>query len=112
MDLYFSGHVHDYERTFPVYNTTEIERGYFNPSHTVHIVSGNAGNDEVNVLPRHPEAPWSVTTNVGYGVGVLEVVNRTTVRWTALYSGHPADKVEPGTVMDEVYIVKEKYAQT
>ena len=47
VDLYFDGHVHGYERTFPVYQAEVLgqntQNEYFNPPATVYVVNGNAG---------------------------------------------------------------------
>ena len=53
VDLYLAGHVHDYERYFPVYdehvvNGTDVTLGrYVNPGATVHVTSGSGGNPEM-----------------------------------------------------------------
>lgn len=108
VDLFLAGHVHAYERHYPVYDSTNIETSYVDPENTVYIVSGNAGNPEANHDAKNPEAPWHAVANSGYGVGTIEIVNRTTLHWTALYSGKGDEPA--GTVMDEIYLVKNKYA--
>ena len=109
MDLYLCGHVHAYERQYAVYDSTNIDTSYTNPAHTVHIISGNAGNAEGNDYEvRDATVPsWSAVSQPGFGFGIFEVVDRTTLHWTALYSGAEIDNVEAGTVMDEVVITKD-----
>ena len=46
MDVYFSGHVHAYERQYPVYKGVPTQTNYVDPQATVHIISGAAGNVE------------------------------------------------------------------
>ena len=46
VDISFTGHVHSYERDYPVYNTTEIVTNYDNPGLPTHVMVGGPGNDE------------------------------------------------------------------
>ena len=45
--MYFDGHVHGYERSYPVYQSqvlgTNSFNEYYNPPATVYVVNGNAG---------------------------------------------------------------------
>jgi len=43
VDLFFAGHVHSYERTYPIYNSTVQGTSYVNPNATVYIVNGAGG---------------------------------------------------------------------
>lgn len=45
VDLYLNGHVHGYERSWPVYQSKEV-RSYVQPDRPIHILSGSAGNIE------------------------------------------------------------------
>ncbi|CAM9507751.1 unnamed protein product, partial [Phaeothamnion confervicola] len=45
VDVYIAGHAHSYERQYPVYRSVH-ETSYLQPNHTVHFVSGAAGNIE------------------------------------------------------------------
>jgi len=47
VDVYFSGHVHSYERDFPVYKSELDAAGYNNPRATTYIMIGGSGNDEM-----------------------------------------------------------------
>lgn len=46
VDIYFSGHVHSYERDYPVYKGVP-ETSYNNPRATTYLMIGGAGNDEM-----------------------------------------------------------------
>lgn len=48
VDVYFSGHVHSYERDFPVYRGELDPNGYNDPAATTYIMTGGAGNDEMH----------------------------------------------------------------
>ncbi len=47
VDIYFSGHVHSYERDYPVYKGV-TEPTYNNPRATTYVMIGGAGNDEMH----------------------------------------------------------------
>ena len=44
VDLYLAGHLHNYERSFPVFNGTRTSTSYDHPNSTVHVVVGMAGS--------------------------------------------------------------------
>jgi hypothetical protein len=47
VDVYFAGHVHSYERDYPVYKGQVDAAKYNNPLATTHLLIGGAGNDEM-----------------------------------------------------------------
>jgi len=82
VDLYLAGHVHDYSRTYPVYNNNVTSYSYYNPPSTTHIVSGAAGCREK--LAEFPDTfpSWYANGNDSlYGYGTLTVYNDTTLTW-------------------------------
>lgn len=105
VDVYWCGHVHGYERQWPVYDTTNIEVGsdYTDPKYTVYIVHGAAGNDEQHESYRRvPDAKWNVLwDNKHYGVGLLTVKSPNELYWEFVDS-----KTEK--VLDSVTIKKTK----
>ena len=48
VDMYLYGHVHNYQRLFPVYNSTVDPAGYSNPMATTQVLVGGTGNDEMD----------------------------------------------------------------
>jgi len=76
VNIVFNGHVHDYERTYPVYrNETDIHA-------PVYVTIGNAGNLEGLDNKYYPEPKWSAFRNgTHYGYGMLTVVNKKTLLW-------------------------------
>jgi len=51
VDIYFSGHVHSYERDWPVYQGIP-EKTYTNPKATTYLMIGGSGNDEMKSAKR------------------------------------------------------------
>lgn len=69
-----NGHLHDYERTWPVYENNCTQRNNQDPTAPIYVTNGAAGNREGET---HFEGlqPWSVfrTTAVGYMVAEYSV---------------------------------------
>ena len=57
VDLFVSGHVHDYERTLPVLHKRATSTNYSSPAAPVYVVNGAAGNRESNAHPPGNQ-PW------------------------------------------------------
>ena len=101
VDMYFAGHLHSYERQYPVYDGTNVETDYENPSYTTYIISGGAGCDEGNSdYDDDAEVPsWNVyIDHTHYGVGVLDVSPQE-LTWRYLDSA-------TGDVLDEMTLTK------
>lgn len=77
VNVVFAGHVHAYERTYPVYNNKLTEDGI------TYIVIGDAGNAEGHAsLYIEPVATWSAYRNgTQYGHGEIMVMNNTYMEW-------------------------------
>ena len=76
VNLVFNGHVHDYERTYPVYkNDTDIYG-------TVYITIGNAGNLE-GLDNKYVDQPkWSAFRNgTEYGYGTFTIFDKKKLFW-------------------------------
>lgn len=52
VDMYLYGHVHNYQRLFPVYNSIVDPAGYNNPKATTMVLVGSPGNDEMDPAQR------------------------------------------------------------
>ncbi|KAF2077469.1 hypothetical protein CYY_001242 [Polysphondylium violaceum] len=81
VDLYIAGHVHNYERSLPVYKG-EVAGSYENPKGPVHITIGTGGNKE-GPLHGWQEAPeWSEGIRfIGTGFGTINILNSTTLQF-------------------------------
>jgi hypothetical protein len=102
VDIYLSGHQHSYERTFPVYQEGSEQQDnhtYVSPSLPIHIITGNAGNQEDLDWFGDMYAPWSAVRSATYGYGHLVVYNKTTLYWEQL--------IAEGAASDWLWVVKE-----
>jgi acid phosphatase type 7 len=70
VNLVIAGHVHSYERTFPLYHNQATSFDYEAPTAPVYILQGGSGNREGN--DGFPDSPptWSAghARDVGYGI--------------------------------------------
>ncbi|KAM0834857.1 hypothetical protein ACQ4PT_063320 [Festuca glaucescens] len=73
VDVAFYGHVHQYERTCPVYEEKCVKDG------TVHVVVGGGGSHLTNFTTEVP--PWSVYRDMDYGFGKLTASDEKTLQF-------------------------------
>jgi len=100
VDLALFGHLHNYERTWPVYQGQVSARSYANPSATVHAVVGMAGDIEGLTDDFSPTVPsWSAVRDSRLGYARLHFVSAT--RMSLYYT-----LASNGSVADEFTITK------
>ena len=100
VDVYITGHVHAYERSFPISSGKKTGESYVNPFGIVHLVHGCAGNRE-----KHSQLddvqPYSAYRNSkDFGFSTFSA-NRTTISWEFRRAGD-------GALDDAVQIVKDR----
>eukprot|EP00041_Stephanoeca_diplocostata_P035606 m.1261150 g.1261150 ORF g.1261150 m.1261150 type:complete len:514 (-) comp24730_c0_seq10:3210-4751(-) len=102
VDVLFAGHVHSYERTFPVYNGSLATNSANH--HKIEINIGDGGNREGVAVPWLPisEFPWSAYREAEFGHGSFETLNNTVALWT----WHKNNGSEATDVGDQIYIIK------
>jgi len=109
VDMYLAGHVHAYERMFPVYDERidpQTTYEYVNPKYPVHIVSGAAGCvetvptpvDPINFLP-----PQNAVRLGKFGFGKMEVFGSKQIHWQFI----GANSTYVGEILDEFWITKD-----
>jgi len=76
VNIVFSGHVHAYERTHPVYlNNTDVKA-------PIYITVGDGGNLEGHARKFYDKPSWSAFRNgTDYGYGTLEIINLNKAQW-------------------------------
>lgn len=106
VDIYVNGHVHNYQRTRPVYQgqVTSYYDGYtstyVNPTSTIYVTTGGPGADSTNDPLNLNGAPdWLVTGQVDLSFSVLNVYNNTHLYWQQLESKN-------NQVTDSFWIIK------
>ena len=100
VDLYASGHMHSYERTYPVYRQQIVSRNYSEPAAMFHLIVGASGCcNGMDTFDEGAVYPWSAARSDSYGYGVLNVYNHTHIQWQQILD-------EDESVLDEVWVVK------
>ncbi|CAL5017971.1 unnamed protein product [Urochloa decumbens] len=81
VDMAFYGHVHNYERTCPVYEEkcTSSEKSHYSGTMngTIHVVVGGGGSHLSNFTTEVP--PWSIYREMEYGFVKLTAFNYTSL---------------------------------
>lgn len=82
VDLYISGHIHSYERLYPIYDHKVTTFDYLNPKSTIYLVQGAAGSIEGHgsSIPNLKNYT-AVYDNKHWGVAKLTIFNQTTILW-------------------------------
>jgi hypothetical protein len=105
VDLVLSGHVHHYERTWPVRNRNQVTKSYENVASPIHITCGHGGKglyaivwdtDGQNTYSPHAPEFTAARDNRNWGHCELEFLDERTVRHTMFRMGEsdvPAEDV-------------------
>ncbi|CAO3653658.1 unnamed protein product [Mucor hiemalis] len=103
VDIYMSGHVHNYERTYPVYKNKQTATSYHNAPSLFQIVIGNAGQPEGPTSFTAPYPEWSAVRYGSYGLSTFRVTP------TALHIVHRAALTDGslGDVIDQFSVTKD-----
>jgi len=100
VDLYFTAHVHWYERLYPINADGKVlQKDYNNPTVPVQIVNGCAGNIEGHETTSKVQDFTANLDMQHYGYGRLDVVDHTHLKWNFFNS---ADQ----SLVDSITIVK------
>lgn len=91
VDLIISGHIHDYERTWPVYKKGVVQYNYKEPTAPVHILIGTLGSaykvDKSTPVEGHVAA-FLPSENSKESFGKLKVFNATHLYWEVRECSH------------------------
>ena len=79
VDVYASGHIHDYEYLYPIWNNTALQKNFTNPVGPVHLVTGNGGPPSASRFWNIQD--WSYTHSTVYSYTRMVAYNATTMAW-------------------------------
>jgi hypothetical protein len=98
VDIVFSGHVHAYERSHPVFRNKRTSDG------PTYVVIGDGGNRE-GIAKDYLQPPpvWSAFRRGRYGYGTFEVKNST----HAVFEWHEDDQ-QNAVVPDSFWLVRSR----
>ena len=104
VDLYVNAHVHNYQRTLPVFEgkSSEVNGNRFEwPWKTVYITNGAAGAEGENTkVGKRKKGGVFFVQEDEHSFGIMSVANKTHLRWEQVYSKNQE-------VFDEFWIVKD-----
>jgi len=99
VDIYFAGHVHWYERQWPMTLGGKVtQHNYDEPQGIVYLVSGSGGNVEGHSTGS-PLPYTAFIDQSNYGFGRMLVANSSAIRWQFI-------RAQDGGVADEIWIKK------
>lgn len=101
VDIVFSGHLHYYERTWPVFKNITDKRTV-DPKFPIYIVNGAGGNREGTSGMLDDVPDWTAFRFKDWGYGLLEATNNTHLKWEFYNSTN-------NVLVDEFTIVKTMY---
>jgi len=102
LDVYFCGHNHQYERSYPVYKSKSTAHHYNNPNATVYIVNGAAGSiEQLDPTFSFPGPEWRGSYNLlQYGYSLMNATPKT-LTWSFINANW-----DRSTVTDSFTITK------
>jgi len=94
LDVYFCGHNHQFERSYPVYNSKSTAHHYDNPNATVYIVNGAAGSiEQLDPTFSFPGPEWRGSYNLlQYGYSLMHATPKT-LTWSFINANWDTSKV-------------------
>eukprot|EP00035_Acanthoeca_spectabilis_P007327 m.135406 g.135406 ORF g.135406 m.135406 type:complete len:601 (-) comp13903_c0_seq3:1214-3016(-) len=100
VDIYATGHIHDYEVTYPIKLNQPVQTNLVNPKATVHLITGNGGPPSKSVI-KTPKN-WSLTHTSDYSYTILEATNATHLSWKQISNLN-------GSVIDNRLVVQNSH---
>ncbi len=111
VDIYASGHVHDYEWTYPIYNNKKVGTDFQNMKAPLHLVSGNGGPPSPSSFAKFEEWSYLHSTediakdpNTFGSYTIMTAYNSTSMKWTQIANSD-------GRVLDELVITQDSHGQ-
>eukprot|EP00937_MAST-01D_sp_MAST-1D-sp2_P003288 g3288.t1 len=100
VDVFFAGHEHNYDVSWPVAHGQPVQKDYTNPQAPVHIVTGAGGAPALDKFG--PPGPYTRLQKSAWGYGQVVVANATAFQYTHVLN---ADH----SVFDKFTITQERH---
>jgi len=110
VDFVVSGHVHNFERTFDVYDGKSEQRTT-DMTATTYLVNGDAGNREGHHTfdGNASNVPWSAFRTTAYSFTRLRIYNATHAHFEQITADSELPPSDQGTVLDDVWFVQNNH---
>jgi len=109
VNLVLQGHVHSYERSYPVYNQTVTSKSYEHATTPTYILQGSSGNREGNKgsYPPDSQCPeWSAARHTDVGFGLM-TVHDDKIDWSFYKSSYTTTYSDSAPViLDQFQLVR------
>jgi hypothetical protein len=105
VDVYFAGHVHNYQRMTSIYHNQTVQSDHdtfsssLNPKAPIYILSGDAGSDHGHEPLSTTPQLWNVYGDESFGFGKLTVYNETHLEWIQY-------NAEAVSIADSLWVVR------
>jgi len=107
VDVAIWAHQHSYERLFPLYKfqmmNGSYEEPYTNPQAPVHIITGSAGDREIQTLFLDDPPTWSAFRTMDYGYTRMNTMNKTHLYFEQVSIN------QGGKVIDSFNLIKDSH---
>jgi len=103
VDIYSSGHIHDFEYIYPTYNNTAVQKNFVNPKAPMHLVTGNGGPPSPSKFGKIMD--WSYVHSTTYSYTRMKAFNSTTMLLKQISN----DK--NSTVLEELYLHQDQHGE-
>eukprot|EP00039_Didymoeca_costata_P025917 m.14535 g.14535 ORF g.14535 m.14535 type:complete len:592 (+) comp5124_c0_seq1:123-1898(+) len=100
VDVYASGHIHDFEWTYPIYNNSAVQKNFVNMKAPVHLVTGNAGPPSASRFSTLED--WSYSHSNEYSYTQLIAHNASAMSWIQIANND-------SRVIDRLTIITDKH---
>ena len=92
VDVYASGHIHDFEWIYPTYDEKPVQTDFVNPRAPVHLVTGNGGPPSPSAFGKIKS--YSYIHSATYSYTQLVAHNATHMTWTQVANKDSATLAE------------------
>lgn len=80
VDVFFAGHEHNYDVSYPVANGEPTQKNYVNPTAPVHVVTGAGGAPALDRFG--PPGPYTRLQKAAWGYGKVVAFNASVLQYT------------------------------
>lgn len=101
VDVYFAGHMHAYESTWPVHNNTPTAENFVNPTAPVHVTTGAGGAPSYDAFDNN-WGPWTRKQIMAWGYGRVVAHNSSMLSYSHVLNAN-------SSVVDQIVIQQIKH---
>jgi len=108
VDFIWTGHVHNYERTWDVYHNMTTKTTTDMPAPT-YINNGDAGNREGHAGFTQNQPTWSAYRTNCYSYSKIDVYNATHIHFRQIVSDNEGSPCNNGDILDDIVFIQHNH---